>query len=99
VGEADSPQTLDASVAGLAGVLSLPEASPKEQSVQTDAVLGWLKGRERWLLIADNADTDEAARALRDRFGPHLGGHVLAARVPFSLFAFSASGFVVSQQE
>jgi hypothetical protein len=22
----------------------------KEQAVQTDAVLGWLKGRERWLL-------------------------------------------------
>jgi tetratricopeptide (TPR) repeat protein len=74
---ADSPQNLDASLAGIAGVLGLPEASAKEQSVQTDAVLGWLKGRERWLLIADNADTDEAARALRDRLGPNLGGHVL----------------------
>ena len=58
-------------------MLGLPEASAKEQGVQTDAVLGWLKVRERWLLIADNADTDEAARALRDRLGPNLGGHVL----------------------
>ena len=74
---ADSPETLEANLAGLAGVLGLPEASAKEQGVQTDAVLGWLKGRERWLLIADNADTDEAARALRDRLGPNLGGHVL----------------------
>ena len=53
---ADSSQTLDASLAGIAGVLGLPEASAKEQGVQTDAVLGWLKGRERWLLIADNAE-------------------------------------------
>jgi tetratricopeptide (TPR) repeat protein len=74
---ADSPQTLDASLAGLAGVLGLPEASVKEQDVQTDAVLRWLKGHKRWLLIADNADTDEAATALRDRLGPNLGGHVL----------------------
>jgi hypothetical protein len=40
---ADSPQTLDASLAGLAGVLGLPEVSVKEQDVQTDAVLRWLK--------------------------------------------------------
>jgi hypothetical protein len=64
---ADSPQTLDASLAGIAGVLGLPESSVKEQDVQTDAVLRWLKGHERWLLIADNADTDEAAMAVRDR--------------------------------
>jgi hypothetical protein len=61
---ADSPATLDASLAGIAGVLGLPEVSAKEQGVQTEAVLGWLKGRERWLLIADNADTDEAAVTL-----------------------------------
>jgi hypothetical protein len=75
--KADSPQNLDASLAGIAGVLGLPEVSVKEQSVQTDAVLGWLKRRERWLLIADNADTDEVASALRDRLGLNLGGHVL----------------------
>jgi hypothetical protein len=73
--KADSTETLEASLAGLASVLALPEAS--EQDVQTDAVLRWLKGHERWLLIADNADTDEAARALGDRLGPNLGGHVL----------------------
>ena len=36
----DSPQTLDANLAVLAGMLDLPEASVKEQDVQTDAVLG-----------------------------------------------------------
>jgi hypothetical protein len=74
---ADSPQTLDASLAGIAGVLGLPESSVKEQDIQTDAVLRWLKGHERWLLIADNADTDEAAMAVRDRLTPNLRGHVL----------------------
>jgi NB-ARC domain len=74
---ADSPETLEANLAGLAGVLDLPEVSVKEQDVQTDAVLRWLKGHERWLLIADNADTEEAARALRDHLRPNLGGHVL----------------------
>jgi NB-ARC domain len=74
---ADSPEALDANLAGLAGLLGLPEASAKEQNVQTDAVLRWLKGNEQWLLLADNADTDEAAKAVHNRFPPHLGGHVL----------------------
>jgi hypothetical protein len=75
--KADSSETLDANLAGLAGVLGLPEASAPKQHVQTEAVLGWLKGHGRWLLVADNADTDEAAKAVRDRLAPNLGGHVL----------------------
>jgi hypothetical protein len=74
---ADSPESLGANLAGLAGMLGLPEASAKEQNVQTDAVLGWLKKHERWLLIADNTDTEEAAIAVRDRLVGHLPGHVL----------------------
>jgi hypothetical protein len=35
--KADSPEALDASLAALARVLDLAEASAKEQSVQTDA--------------------------------------------------------------
>src|SRR4029077_11870251 len=58
---ADSPEGLDANLAGLARFLGLPEASAKEQSVQMDAVLGWLKGQERWVLIGDNTGSDEAA--------------------------------------
>jgi hypothetical protein len=73
----DDAQALDASVAALAQVLDLPEASTKEQSIQITAVLGWLKGHKGWLLIADNADTEPAAKTVLDRFPPHLGGHVL----------------------
>ena len=76
--KADSPEVLDSGLAALASLLRLPEAGDRDQAVQIKAVLGWLQGHERWLLIADNADTDEAARAVSDRFfSPTLGGAVL----------------------
>jgi hypothetical protein len=74
---ADSPEALDASLAELARLLGLPQASAEKQSAQTAAVLNWLKGQRHCLLIADNADTEEAAKAVSDRFPPYLGGHVL----------------------
>jgi hypothetical protein len=74
---ADSPEALDANLAGLAQVLDLLEAGEPRQNVKTDAVLNWLKRHQRWLLVADNADTDEAAKAVLNRFPPHLRGHVL----------------------
>jgi hypothetical protein len=65
--KADSPEALDGGLAALASLLRLPEAGERVQAVQTKAVLGWLQGHQRWLLIADNADTDAAART-----GPRL---------------------------
>ena len=73
----DSPETLDASLAGLASVLRLPEAKEHEQAVQIKAVLAWLGEHERWLVIVDNSDTDFAARAVQDRFRPSLRGQLL----------------------
>jgi hypothetical protein len=74
---ADSSAALDAGLAALAPVLGLPETDEREHLNQTKAVLTWLRDHERWLLIADNADIDEAARAVRDQLAPNLGGHVL----------------------
>jgi tetratricopeptide (TPR) repeat protein len=48
-----------------------------EQALQIKAVLGWLGKHERWLIIADNADTEQVAKAFYDRFVPNLRGHVL----------------------
>jgi hypothetical protein len=48
---------------------ALVEVSVKEQDVQTDAVLRWLKGHKRWLLIADSADTDEAPEGVARPLG------------------------------
>jgi hypothetical protein len=75
--KADSPESLDTSLAALCDVLRLPESSEYEQAVQIKAALDWLADHERWLLIADNADTDAAMKALCDRFPPRQPGHVL----------------------
>jgi tetratricopeptide (TPR) repeat protein len=75
--KADSPEAFDASLAGLASVLGLPEVDERDQAIQINAVLRWLHGHERWLLIANNADTELAAMAVRDRFPPKLRGAVL----------------------
>jgi tetratricopeptide (TPR) repeat protein len=75
--KADRPETLEASLSAFAYLLGLPEANEREQAIQIKAILGWLRAHERWLLIADNADTELAARAVRDRFSPNLRGTVL----------------------
>jgi hypothetical protein len=74
---ADSPESLREGLAALASVLGLPETDKNEQPEQIKAVLGWLHGHERWLLIADNADTDAATAAVLKWFSPSLTGHVL----------------------
>jgi hypothetical protein len=50
--KADSLEALDGGLAELASLLGLPEAAKPEQIMQTQAILGWLHGHERWLLIA-----------------------------------------------
>ena len=74
---AESPEALEASLADLASLLQLPEAQEPEQAVQSRAVLGWLGDHDRWLLIADNADTEAAVRAVLERLPPTLPGAVL----------------------
>jgi len=59
---ADSPASLNANLAGLAAKLGLPEA--KEQAAQVESVLQWLEQSDGWLLIFDNADTEDAAGAV-----------------------------------
>jgi tetratricopeptide (TPR) repeat protein len=73
----DSAEALEASLAGLASVLRLPEAKQREQAIQIEAVLNWLRDHNRWLMIADNADTEAAVQAIRQRLPPSLPGFVL----------------------
>ncbi len=76
---ADSPVVLQSGLAGLAR-LGLPGLAPvpsRAQEEEVAAVLAWLREHDRWLLILDNVDTDEAAEAVR-RILPQLQGkHVL----------------------
>ena len=76
---ADSPEALRSGLASLArpGLLDLPEHEAGAEAKTVEAVFSWLRDHSRWLLILDNIDTDEGARAVREilpRFG---NGHVL----------------------
>jgi tetratricopeptide (TPR) repeat protein len=76
---ADSPEALRSGLASMAGprVLALPEYQAGAEAETTGAVLVWLRDHSRWLLILDNIDTEDAARAVREIL-PRLGnGHVL----------------------
>jgi hypothetical protein len=75
--KADSPQTLDTSIAELCQVLRLTEGNERENTVRIRAAFNWLAHHKRWLLIADNADTEAAASAVIERFSKTLTGHVL----------------------
>jgi tetratricopeptide (TPR) repeat protein len=76
---ADSPEALRSGLASLArpGLLNLPEYEAGAEAKAVEAVLSWLRDNSRWLLILDNIDTEEAAKAVREML-PRLGnGHVL----------------------
>ena len=74
---AESPEALESSLASLAPLLKLPEANLKEQSLQVQAVLMWLRDRNRWLIIADNVNTDVSSRAVREQLFAGMNGSVL----------------------
>jgi len=57
--------------------LNLPEKDFPEEEKRKDAVLSWLDQHDRWLLILDNVDTDEAAEEVEATLTRLRGGHVL----------------------
>ena len=79
-----TPQGLRSNLAALCArdVLDLPEQEAREEEARYEAALRWLRDYSGWLLIIDNADTPEAARAV-EALARSLGdGHVLVtARV------------------
>ena len=76
---ADSPEALRLGLASLArpSLLALPVYETGAEAKIVEAVLVWLREHPRWLLILDNIDTEEAAKAVKEML-PQLGnGHVL----------------------
>jgi tetratricopeptide (TPR) repeat protein len=61
-----------AALAGLARQLGIPELS--DQSEMVNRLFGLLRGRDRWLLVFDNAQRPEQLQGL---WPPGGGGHVL----------------------
>ena len=76
---ADEPEALRRNLATLCGplILDLPEQDTKEETVRYHAVIQWLQAHQGWLLILDNVDTSEAARAVEELAGSLKGGTVL----------------------
>ena len=77
---AQSPSLeLRRNLAALTGplVLGLPEQELPDEEKRVNAVIRWLQANPGWLLIINNADTEETAREV-EKLLPHLrGGHVL----------------------
>ena len=76
---ADSVEALQRNLAALCrpAILDLPEQRETDEGKQRDAVLGWLRQNPGWLLILDNADTEDAAAAVEALVPQLTGGHLL----------------------
>ncbi|MEK6259418.1 MAG: tetratricopeptide repeat protein, partial [Planctomycetota bacterium] len=79
---AESPESLDRELTGLAGVLDshvdphLPDPQKRQMT------LDWLQRNPGWLLLVDNVDTDEARRAVAGLLPAWTAGHmVITGRV------------------
>ncbi|HSS52791.1 MAG TPA: toll/interleukin-1 receptor domain-containing protein [Thermoanaerobaculia bacterium] len=76
---ADSPEALRSGLAGLIslGLHDLIPVPSRAQEEDVAAVLAWLREHNRWLLILDNVDTEEAAAAVRKILPRLHSGQVL----------------------
>jgi tetratricopeptide (TPR) repeat protein len=76
---ADGPDKLFDNLAALCAppVLNLPEYNAPEERRRYESVIQWLNQHPGWLLILDNADTPQSAKAVEKLFGQLQGGHVL----------------------
>ncbi len=75
----DTPEALHRNIAALCGplVLNLPEQDERDQSLQVEAALKWLKLHPGWFLIIDNVDTEQAADETKALLAKLTTGHVL----------------------
>jgi len=74
---AENAPMLDSRLAQLTDVLPLQEFSNAPDEQRINAVLNWLNLNSEWLLIIDNADTEEAAGAIKSYLAQLTRGHVL----------------------
>lgn len=76
---ADTLEAFRRNLAALCGplILNLPEQDEKEQAIQVEAVIRWLRIHPDWFLIIDNVDTVAAAEETKALIGKLTSGHVL----------------------
>jgi tetratricopeptide (TPR) repeat protein/transcriptional regulator with XRE-family HTH domain len=79
---AEQETSLVGDLASLAWRLRLPERETRQQERQVEAVLGWLRAHERWLLVLDDVAAT-SMEAVRRWLSPGLPGHLLVtSRTP-----------------
>lgn len=76
---AENPRIFRSSLAALASptALDLRISATAREEDRLAEVIRWLKDHRRWLLICDNADSPEAAKAVRTQLPPALSGSIL----------------------
>ncbi|TYP80667.1 MULTISPECIES: tetratricopeptide repeat protein [Nitrosomonas] len=75
--DANSVEALQRNLAALCHTFKLEEQRETDESRQRDAVLSWLRQNPGWLMILDNVDTEEVAKAVEDLVPQLFGGHLL----------------------
>lgn len=73
----ESPERLNSSLAGLAGVLKLNIDDTASDPERLRAVHDWLDGHPGWLLIIDNVDDKKAGETVASLLRRSTTGHVL----------------------
>jgi hypothetical protein len=79
---AENAESLGASFGEIAELLDLPERQAEQQEQVVQAVLRWLQGHHKWLLVLDNADEPEQVVSCLPADGD---GHVLLTHAGDSL--------------
>lgn len=77
--DASSSERIDEGLAGLSdwlGAAFSPAVMPGVPQ-RAKAVLNWLRGQSRWLVIADEVNSETSRKALEDRFPIEMAGGVL----------------------
>ena len=74
---AETPELLNAGLAGLATTLNLPEKENPQDPPKIAAALRWLAENTGWLLVLDNVDDETAAPAVIDLLPKLISGQTL----------------------
>jgi len=76
---ADDPETLHSNIASLTDtkILNLPEKAATQEEKKVNAVFRWFSENTKWLLIIDNADTEDSVNKIKEYLPQLNNGDVL----------------------
>lgn len=78
---ASSRQRFDSCLANLVDVLLIEGMQESTDDIRQQAVIDWLQSNPNWLMIVDDADTEDAATVIQDRLQRLTCGHLLITSI------------------